>query len=254
MYRWRKITQRPIFGQWTELRSHEPYAIARLSESFIVRFTIDVDAPEEGSDVTLTEARYIDMAKCGLVKGYSCKVITVNQARDFREVCQGVQLVRCKVVIEICKHRWRIYQWMNRRSTYVTVLMWPLASRKTSGRVTGLTMTGYFERILRAAWWGLPRSNQWVSRSMSSAPRTAMRVMRAAMKITVKMEPAAARRVAAIWDACDDRGRRPPFSRGVVSSLCAIFCVSNYALASNGSARQVQEAGWFVGMTGRVHW
>jgi len=33
-----------------------------------------------------------------------------------------------------------------------------------------------------------------------------MRVMRAAMMITVRMEPAAARRLAAICDESDDRG------------------------------------------------
>lgn len=102
----------------------------------------------------------------------------------------------------------------------------------------GLTMTGYFERSLRAAWCGLPRSNQCVSRSMLSAPRTAIRVMRAAMKMTVKMEPAAALRVATIRDAS-------AFSNGVVSSLCAIFFATNYALASNGRVRRVQEAGRF---------
>ena len=75
-----------------EWRSHEPYAIAWLSKVFILRFTIDVDTPEEGPDVTLTEAGYINMAKGGLVKGYGRKVVTVNYARDFREVCQGVQL------------------------------------------------------------------------------------------------------------------------------------------------------------------
>ena len=65
-----------------------------------------------------------------------------------------------------------------------------------------------------------------------------MRVIRAAMKMTVKMEPAAALRVATIRDAS-------AFSNGVVSSLCAIFLATNYALASNGRACRVQEAGRF---------
>ena len=72
-------------------RSHEPYAIARLSKVFIIWFTIDVDTPKEGTDVTLTEAGNIDLAKSGFVKGYGRKIVTVNHARDFREVCQGVQ-------------------------------------------------------------------------------------------------------------------------------------------------------------------
>ena len=75
-------------------RSHEPYAIARLSKIFIIRFTIDVDTPEEGPDVTLTEAGYIHLPKGGLVKGYGRKIVTVNHARDFREVCQKVRLRR----------------------------------------------------------------------------------------------------------------------------------------------------------------
>ncbi|SRR5258706_3705569 len=120
-----------------EWSSHEPYAIARSSKVFIIRFTIDVDTPEEGSDVTLTEARYIDMAKGDLVKGYGRKVVIVNYARNFREVCQGVQLRGCNVEMEICKDRWRIYQYMKRSSTYVTVLVWVLASGNTSGRVLG---------------------------------------------------------------------------------------------------------------------
>ena len=86
-------------GNWATdgWRSHEPYAIARLSKVLIIRFTIDVDTPEEGPNVTLTEAGYIDLAKGGLVKGYGRKIVTVYQARDFREVCQGVQLRGCKV-------------------------------------------------------------------------------------------------------------------------------------------------------------
>ena len=86
---------------------------------------------------------------------------------------------------------------------------------------------GYFERTLRAAWCGFPRSNQCVSKSKSSAPRTAIRVIRAAMTTMVKMEPAAALRGATILDAS-------ALSNGVVSSLCAIFLATNYALASNG--------------------
>ena len=53
------------------------------------------------------------------------------------------------------------------------------------------TMTGYFESTLCAAWCALPRSNKRVSRSISSAPRMAMRVMSAAMMTAVRMEPAA---------------------------------------------------------------
>jgi len=109
-------------------------------------------------------------------------------------------------------------------------------------------MTGYFERTLRAAWCGLPRSNQCDLRSISSAPRTAIRVMRAAMKMTVKMEPVAALRVATIWDAS-------AFSNGVVSSLCAIFFATSYALASNGEcARFKKQAASGCGITERVHW
>src|SRR6266404_5517095 len=76
---------------------------------------------------------------------------------------------------------------MKQSSTYVAVLMWLFARHHTSGIVTWLTMTGYFERTLCAAWCGLPRSNQWDLRSISSAPRTAMRVMRAAMMTTVSV-------------------------------------------------------------------
>ena len=92
-------------------------------------------------------------------------------------------------------------------STYVSILVRLSAIRNTRrGRMPGRTMIGYLERTLRAAWCGCPRSNQWVSRSISSAPRMAMRVMRAAMMMTVRMEPAAARRLAAIQDACNDEG------------------------------------------------
>ncbi len=75
-----------------EWSSHEPYAIARLRKVFIIRFTIDVDTPEEGPDVTLTEARYIDMTKGGLVKvkRYGRKVDLVNHARDFQEAGRSV--------------------------------------------------------------------------------------------------------------------------------------------------------------------
>jgi hypothetical protein len=68
------------------------------------------------------------------------------------------------------------------------------------------TIIGYFERTLCAAWCGFPRSNQRVSRSTSSTPSTAMRVTSAATMIMVRMEPAAARRLAAIQDASDDKG------------------------------------------------
>ena len=86
---------------------------------------------------------------------------------------------------------------MEQSSTYVAVLMWLLARYSTSRTVPWLTITGYFERTLWAAWCGLPRSNQCDLRSIWSAPRTAMRVMRAAMMTTVRMEPHAARRLAA---------------------------------------------------------
>jgi len=78
-------TQKPIERR-RKWGPHEPYAIARSSKVLIIRFTIDVDAPEEGPDVTLTEAGYVDLTKGGLVKGYVCKVVMVEEASDFREV------------------------------------------------------------------------------------------------------------------------------------------------------------------------
>ena len=67
-------------------RSYEPHTIARLSEVFILRFTIAIDAPEEGSDVTLTEAGYINVAKGARVEWYGCEVVVVISAREFWEV------------------------------------------------------------------------------------------------------------------------------------------------------------------------
>jgi hypothetical protein len=61
-----------------------------LSKVFIIRFTIDVDTPEKGPDMTLMEAGYIDTAKGGLVKAYGGKVVIVNCAHNFWEVCQGI--------------------------------------------------------------------------------------------------------------------------------------------------------------------
>jgi hypothetical protein len=62
-----------------------------LSKVFIIRFTINIDTPEKGPDVTLTEVGYIDMAKGGLVKAYGGKVVIVNHVHNFQEVCQGIQ-------------------------------------------------------------------------------------------------------------------------------------------------------------------
>jgi hypothetical protein len=85
VYRWRAQIQQTHWAK-RKWRSYEPYAIARLGKVFVIRFTIDVDAPEEGPDVTFAKAGNIDMTESALVKGYRCEVVIVIEANEFREV------------------------------------------------------------------------------------------------------------------------------------------------------------------------
>jgi hypothetical protein len=80
VHRWRERIQQTHWAK-RKWRSHEPYAIARPGKSFVIQFTVNVDVPEEGSDVTFVKVRNIYM-----VKRYGYEVVIVVKANKFQEV------------------------------------------------------------------------------------------------------------------------------------------------------------------------